>query len=161
MPDIASISAAWASMKAASELAKALFDSKVDAAAKDQILEMRGLIASSLDAVITAKEELQAARDAEREARDKLVHYENWLDEKARYQLTAPSGHPAVYALKESQRNSEPPHYLCTNCYESAKKSILHGGISAHGYFTWNCPGCKTAYPTRARGDVTAEYAQT
>ena len=148
-------------MKAASELAKALFDSKVDAAAKDQILEMRGIIASSLAAVITTKEELQAARDAEREATDKLVRYENWLNEKTRYQLTTPPGNPTVYALKESQSNGEPPHYLCTNCYESAKKAILHGGRSAQGYSTWNCPSCKTVYAARARGDVTAEYAQT
>ena len=145
-------------MKAASELAKALFDSKVDAAAKDQILEMRGLIASSLDAVITAKEELQAARDAERKATDKLVSYENWLNEKARYKLTTPAGGLTVYALQASQSNGEPPHYLCTNCYESAKKSILHGA-RANGFAAWICPSCITTYPTGYRGDAVAEYA--
>lgn len=145
-------------MKAASELAKALFDSKVDAAAKDQILEMRGLIASSLDAVITAKEELQAARDAEREATNKLVSYENWLNEKARYKLTTPAGGLTVYALKEAQSDGEPPHYLCTNCYQSAKKSILHGA-RANGFAAWICPSCITTYPTGYRGDAVAEYA--
>lgn len=158
MPDVTAISTAWASMKAASEIASALFNAKVDAAAKDQILEMRGLIASSLDAVISAKEEVQAARDAERKATDKLLSYENWLEERKRYQLTSPSSGLVVYALKEAEANGEPPHYLCATCYQNAKKSILQGARGAQAFTSWYCPVCRTEVPTGYRGAAVAVF---
>lgn len=157
MADIASISAAWTSMKAASEIARVLFDAKVDSAAKDQILTMRGLIASSLDAVIVAKEEVQAARDAERAATDKLVAYEEWLEERKRYKLFSPSDGTILYALKKEESNGDLAHYICTNCYKDSKKSILQG-LVIDGAFAWECPDCHTKFRTNHRGRAAAIF---
>lgn len=45
----------------------------------------------------------------------------------ARYSLYPTMGHNYVYALRESERGTEPPHFICPRCYEDGQCSILQG----------------------------------
>ncbi len=55
-----------------------------------------------------------------------VARFETWETEKQRYELKE-QGHLKVpaYALKEGVQPAEPPHSICPDCYENAKKSIL------------------------------------
>jgi hypothetical protein len=58
-----------------------------------------------------------------------------WDADKQRYKLVEMKPGVLVYAPKEGMENGEPPHHLCTSCYQTGLKSIL---VSA----TWNPGRC-------------------
>jgi hypothetical protein len=58
-----------------------------------------------------------------------------WDADKQRYKLTELKTGVLAYALRDGMENGEPPHHLCTSCYQSGLKSIL---VAA----TWNPGRC-------------------
>ena len=55
-----------------------------------------------------------------------IVDMKNWEEEEQRYRLKSIAESAFVYSLKESHRVSEPPHWLCPQCFGERRKSILH-----------------------------------
>jgi hypothetical protein len=64
---------------------------------------------------------VQRIRDLEQE----IARIKAWEAEKQRYQLIAPWPGCFVYALKETSKGTEPPHWICEHCYQDGRKSIL------------------------------------
>ena len=66
------------------------------------------------------------------ELQRKVHEFERWESEEKKYSLRCYSGQ-YVYQLKAELVNADRPnHYLCANCYDERKKSILqyrHGTI--------------------------------
>jgi hypothetical protein len=58
-----------------------------------------------------------------------------------RYELWETQTGPVVYRLKTEAQNGEPKHYLCPNCIEARRKSILQGDRHFR-----KCPNCKTQF---------------
>jgi regulator of replication initiation timing len=88
-----------------------------------------------------------------------IASFKTWDTQKQRYQLTPfESGPGIVYALKESMSNSEPPHYICTRCYEEGKRMILQPA-KINGFIHIVCPSCKFDIPTHMRGIGAPQYA--
>jgi len=78
-----------------------------------------------------------------------LAAYDKWEQEKIRYVLRQlPSG-GFIYALNPAQKTHKPPHWLCTNCYESRYKSVLQLEIPATGESCWTCPKCENKVLSR------------
>jgi hypothetical protein len=82
---------------------------------------------------------IQRIRDLEEEVR----RVKAWEETKQRYELNQPTAGTFVYALKVQGRSAEPAHWICTNCYENGRRSILQ--LQSHGYGTdqYSCPNCK------------------
>ena len=85
-----------------------------------------------------------------------------WEKQKKRYKLINPwEKKPAlVYALKESCKESEVAHWICTKCYDDGQRSILQPGEDKNGLILLVCPTCKAELNTGYRGICPAEYAQ-
>ena len=70
---------------------------------------------------------------------------EDWSAEKEKYKLTAIEN-TVVYALKPDVVGNEPPHWICSRCYEDHQRSILSFEVRAHDwgtdYVTWMCSRC-------------------
>ena len=76
------------------------------------------------------------------EAEKKLVAYERWEQEAARYTLQEVFGGVFVYVLDPAHAANQPHHRLCPQCYEDSKKSILQwrdGGMSGPIAFCSRC----------------------
>lgn len=121
-----------AGLSAAAKLLKSLKDlaASPDAKASDtkaQVSELYDVIiasqASALEMLAKERSMLEEIEDL----KTKLARVEAWGAQKARYQLCTPYSGCMVYALKKETSNGEPPHYLCANCYEQGKRSILQG----------------------------------
>lgn len=153
------ISGALTSLHAAIEIAKVSFDAKVDSKTREKVAEMQMALAEALSSVVQARMDLQAARDAEHAATQKLLQYEQWADEKQRYQMLPLGPAGVVYALKASLKGDEPAHYLCANCYGSNRKSVIQPSSTATGTPHWTCPTCRTALPTGFRNHPPPVYA--
>ncbi len=83
-------------------------------------------------AVIELQEKILAAQAAQAslvdhisELKGHVTQLEAWDADKERYKLTDLGVGLLAYALKEGMENGEPPHYLCTQCYNDKIKSIL------------------------------------
>ena len=70
------------------------------------------------------------------ELEEEITRYKTWDAEKKRYELKEIASGQFVYSLKESARENEPTHMLCSNCYNHNQKSILQTEI--------RFPGCHT-----------------
>jgi hypothetical protein len=88
-------------------------------------------------------------RDLEKE----IIEMKTWETEKQRYELKVVARGATTYALKESAEETEPPHWICTACYQNGKKSILQAGPTARQgpdfrLTVWHCHACRAEMRT-------------
>ena len=148
MVDIAAISSAIGGLKTAYDMAKAVQSLKTDT-------EVRQATSEMLDGILTARHQLIEASETQaallaqiKGLEQKVADFENWNGEKERYQLQAIDSGAFAYMVKPSVETTEPPHWLCTHCFEKRHKSILSFKsqeiIPGRGRFaTWSCNSCK------------------
>lgn len=72
---------------------------------------------------------------------DELRQAQAFKSDLDRYELWETPTGSVVHRLKEAMNNGEPMHYLCPNCIESKRKSILQGPRHYR-----ECPNCKTSF---------------
>jgi len=142
MPDMGSISAIAASINAAVNITKAMKDLRDLALVQSKVIELQGVILEAQSGLFTANEERASLIEEIREAESKIAQLETWNAEKQRYQLTDIGDGNFAYALRQSMSSGEPPHYICTACYQNSKKSILHHFETGSGLHVVTCPGC-------------------
>lgn len=127
-------------LKAAGDLAKAFLQLKSDAERQAKVIELQSIILAAQSNAIAAQSDQFAMLEEVRALKEEIAQVKAWETEKQRYQMVSPFSGATVYALKEAMSNGEPPHYICANCYQNGKRSILQ---------------CKT--PTYKDGDGTAK----
>jgi PIN domain nuclease of toxin-antitoxin system len=81
----------------------------------------------------------------------KLMKYEQWEKEAARYELYEIDTQVFVYAYKKSNKNKDPMHYCCAKCMNDRKKSILNlDSEGSDGHKNFHCPSCDKYISTHA-----------
>lgn len=118
-----------------------------------QILEKTVELNQKILTVQTALADAQAEQatliQVIRNLEEDVARLKAWEAEKQRYELTDISGGNGsiAYVIKDSVKGAEPLHYICANCYEHNKKSILQRvGIMVPEANQMLCPGCKTIF---------------
>jgi len=159
MFDAQQVAGALGSLKAAADIAKAVMGAKVDFAVKEQVMSIQQSLLEAQQAMLAMQEAMADANKRARQAEDALVAANDWAKEKERYKLFSPYAGAVVYAMKESEAHGEVPHYICTNCYEQRRKSILSYGKLADGFFALRCSVCKREAPSNFKNAGTAKYA--
>jgi hypothetical protein len=79
------------------------------------------------------------------ELKEKLRQVEGWETEKQRYDLIEFPMGSFAYILKKEAAHGEPIHYICANCYQKSKKSILHKSDGMLGV-SFQCNECKNTF---------------
>ena len=113
--------------------------------------------------VMEGNSNLMAAQQAHSEAlkrvddlEKEVVRLKDWSSEKQKYELKSidPSGF--AYMPKRGMNDGQPPHWLCTNCFEQAQKSILQMKNTIHQFSVYHCNRCSgemTVYARRRPDD--------
>jgi Zn finger protein HypA/HybF involved in hydrogenase expression len=110
-------------------------------------------------AIIELQEKILAAREAQTALLERIsdlekevANFKTWDAEKQKYEMKVISPGSFVYALKEQIKGTEPPHYICANCYEDGNKSFLQrkpaNPIGAQHFGekdTYACPKCHSS----------------
>ncbi len=126
--DIASISSALASVKAASDIAKLIKDSTLTLEQAEIKLKLADLISSLADARVQIAEIKEAHLDKDAEIRE----LRESLAQRCELEWEKP------YYWRVSGETKEGP--FCQHCYDTGTKLIrLQGG----GNGTWHCLSCK------------------
>lgn len=105
---------------------EALKNLATSADAQAKISDLYGIILSGQAIAFEDNLKQRALLETIEELKDQIRAMEAWNSEKQRYQLARPWTGAVVYALKKSASNGEPPHWICANCYNDGKKSLLN-----------------------------------
>lgn len=69
----------------------------------------------------------------------KLIEFESWKKTESEYDLTEICHKRFIYVSKKSAESAQPEHWLCPNCWQQKRKSILQGKPDRQ----YMCPACK------------------
>jgi hypothetical protein len=72
----------------------------------------------------------------------RVAELEAWEAEKERYELVALAPKVMAYAVKQTMRGADPPHYICANCYNSRRKSFLNQITRGTNVDIFQCNAC-------------------
>jgi len=141
--DMTLIQSTISGLKIASDIAKSFLELKSISEIQGKVVELQSTILSAQSSALSANAAQATMIEAIRTLKEEIARIKAWKREKQRYQLTSPWQGSVVYALKKSMCESEPPHYICTNCYEDGRKSILTSQKKDGGFIVFLCPFCK------------------
>lgn len=158
--DITLIQGTISGLKLASDIAKSFLELKSISDVQGKVIELQSAILSAQSSALAANSDQAAMVEEIRTLKEEIARVIAWDAQKSRYKLTAPWSGSVVYALKESMKESEPPHLICTKCYEDGRKSILNPLILTDARVAYTCPICKSQIPTGHRGEPQINYAQ-
>jgi rubrerythrin len=163
MADMAMIQSAIGSIKIASEIAVGLVNLRTMSEVQSKAIELNQKLIEAQHSIFAANAAQSALVEEVRGLKEELVRVKAWESEKQRYKLATPWTGALMYALKESMNSGEPPHWICTKCYQDGRKSILNGreerGKDRAHLATYNCPVCKSSVEGEYGNVVAATYA--
>jgi hypothetical protein len=131
MTDVATISAGLQSLKAAVEIGKAILKLGLSAQVQDQIREMNDKILLAQQSALASNEYQSSLLKQVGDLEKHIAELEAWDAEAETYDLTDVRtkdhimGRAFAYAPKPGTHATEPPHFICANCYQERHKSIL------------------------------------
>jgi hypothetical protein len=153
MPDFGAITAIASSLNAAVNITKAMKDLNDFSVVQSKVIELQSAILEAQSGVFEANAERSALIERIGQLEKEVADFKAWETEKQRYELKAISTGAFAYALKANGQGTEPPHYICANCYEHQKKSVLQQKArsivdNSIGLPTqYRCPGCNSQIP--------------
>jgi hypothetical protein len=128
MVEISVIASALASLKAMKDIAQAMVGLRDSAAFQEKVIEFQSKILDAQSAISALQEERSVLIERIRTLEEEVTKAKAWDAEKQRYQLQAVDRGAFAYVLKPEVQGSEPPHWLCANCYSKGHKSFLQSG---------------------------------
>lgn len=123
--DMGSITAVSGSLQAAVEIVRAMVRLRDATAIQGKVAELQGAILDAQASALTAQQDQFTLMQRVRELEDELARMETWSTEKEKYQLTQVFPEAFAYTLKPERGIDEPPHWLCTTCFENRRRSYL------------------------------------
>ena len=147
MIDIGSISSLAGSLKAASDIAKAMIALRDAEAFQAKAIELNREIMSAQSSALAAYSDQAAMIERIGNLEKQIAELEAWEREKERYQLTDHGGGTFTYGLKTGMEGSEPFHRICAHCYQQRRKSILQShGTFMGGREKVTCHACQGSF---------------
>jgi len=137
------------SFKLISDIIKGILELKTSADVKAKVSELQNAVLSAQSSALAAQAQQTAMVEEIRNLKEEIARVKKWEKEKQRYKLISPWSGTVLYALKKESSASEPPHWICTKCYEDGRKSILNPqkkAIAKYFSHVYVCPVCKSEY---------------
>jgi DNA repair exonuclease SbcCD ATPase subunit len=147
--DVASISGAYQSIKAVIDLLTLAVNAKVEAEAKQRILEAQMRLGELQDTLFGLREQLAQLQEEKAQLQTRLAAAESWNQRIAQYELTETPGGSVVYQFKGA-----PAHYACPSCTNKQQIHILQDNRTFTGKY--RCTGCDKEYSVQPRRDWNA-----
>lgn len=157
MIDFGTLSAALGSAQAAGAMIKSLAGMKSAVDINAKAIELQGVILSLQGDIGNAIAAQAQLAQENQQLKNQLAEIERFHGEAANYNIFQPWPGILVYARKDSVQRSSPPHYLCANCYQNNKKSILQQVLKNH-MLNFTCSSCQVSLQTESRGPLPLQY---
>lgn len=160
MVDMSSIVALAGSLKTAADITSTAMGIRDGAMLQQKVIELQSVILSAQSSALMAQQDQFNLLDEVRTLKRRIESLETWDAQAGDYELKQVDPGAFAYVLKLPEGDQRPNPWLCTNCFESKRKSLLqYKGVNArmsHDYF--ECPNCKgqvtVGYGARPQGAV-------
>lgn len=160
MVDVMSIHSAILGLKTAADMAKGFLQLQSMAEVQGKVIDLQSAILAAQSSALAAQSEQSSMIQQVRELEEEIARIKAWEAEKQRYKLVAIlDGTATAYALKESCKGTDPPHWLCTKCYDDGRRTILQPQYDKAGSGLLVCPTCKSSLHSRYRHTGKPSYA--
>lgn len=126
MVDIALGAQAVSSLQAAYKLVKTLIGVRDAALIEAKMVELRDHITEAQGSLLQSQAQQSSLIQEVHDLKQKLMKLDSWEQEKQRYQLVTPWSGFYVFAIKESNKGTDPAHWICPSCYEKGRKEYLY-----------------------------------
>lgn len=137
--DITLIQGTIANLKLAGDIAKSLLDIKKATDVGAKVVELQSAILAAQSSALAANAAQFSMVEEIRALKEEVVRVKAWESQKERYVLHSPWSGSFVYAVKESMKGADSPHWICTACYEKGVRSILQLVGSSSGAALYRC----------------------
>jgi len=156
--DIASIAALVGALKTAGDLTKTVMDLRDAQAIQSKVIELQGVILTAQSSALSAQQDQFAMLEKVRALEQQIAQHEQWSADAEQYELKQVDSGAFAYMKKPSANDSAPAHWLCVNCFDHKKRSILQykDRTIDKRSSVWACPVCKSqvvTYYARKPGD--------
>ena len=122
---IPELTAAYEALSVVTKLVKTAHQVSTQVEKNQVVIEMQDAILALQDRLHSVQAKIDELAEVKRKTEEKLVAYEQWDAEAAKYQLTDLRGGVLVMSLKPEHASTAPRHWLCPNCFEKRQKSYL------------------------------------
>jgi hypothetical protein len=119
----------------------------------DTFRKMHGEVLAAMQGAIAAQTRQAALLDEVSALKKRVTDLEAWETEKQRYELVALAPNVMAYSIKETMRGTEPPHYICANCYQAGRKIFLNQQVQGVYLDVYLCGGCREELRINKGGD--------
>lgn len=123
--------------------ARDIHETVVDYQTKEKTANLLSMLLDAQQQQLSLNDVLLTAKDRIIELEKEKERYEKWESEKLNYMMAKTDAGSIVYKFNSPDSCHGETHYLCANCYDSGKKSVLQPIGSANPYFQSYCPQCK------------------
>ena len=161
MVDLMTIQGAVLSLKTASDIAKGFLHLQSMAEVQGKVIDLQSAILEAQSNALAAQSEQSSMIQRVRDLEEEIAHMKAWEEEKKRYQLVKPwpGATFVLYALKESCKGAEPPHWICAKCYDDGSRTHLQPSYGINNYWLLVCPTCKAVINSGSLGIHHPQYA--
>lgn len=140
---LAEISAGLSSLKAAFDITKSLNAANTQASINDVKIPLQQHIIDAQQALSAASETQSADARRIAELEQEIMRLKDWSAEKQDYVLADTGQGSLAYEYLEGVESGHPAHWICPQCYEDGKKSILkHESLPVGRADTLVCHRC-------------------
>lgn len=148
------IAAAVTGIRAALEITKAMVGLRDAEAFRAKSIELQAVVLDAFERAIEAREAYSTQADRIRALEAEVAHLQAWDAQKQQYELKPIGQASMARILKPEARGAEHPHWLCPNCFERGRKSLLQNANKIErGHLIVACNDCRLQLPVNR--DVT------
>ena len=141
---ITELSIAFSSIKTVIDITNGLKASHDSATITQVQSDIRKHLLTIQAEALTLQDKHLALLHEKEELIKKVVQFEQWEKTESEYTLQELALGVIAYSYNDSQDSTIPHHWLCTNCYNDRKKSILQiQSTMPVGARKYACPRCK------------------
>jgi hypothetical protein len=146
MPDLIAIGQGLNAVKALTDIAKTIVGLRDSAKLLETTVEFQQQLLSIQKALLDAQTEQATLTQTIRDLEKEVASFEAWDAEKQKYELKTVYLGAFAYMLKPEARGGQPPHWLCTQCYQNRKPSIMQALATVGGWLIYKCPECSNTF---------------
>ena len=147
-PDMAAISGVFSSISGMKTIAEGLLAIRDISVVTSKVAELNSKIIDVQQGLFQLQEERRTLIEKNSSLEKQITDFENWEVEKEKYELVQVAPGAFGYMEKLNGKNTNPPHWLCTTCFENRRKSIFQP-TNAISFSVYQCVPCGTKFTTR------------
>ena len=141
---VSELSMAISSIKTAIQISKTIIEINKDVAINQNAIELQNIIISIQSSVFDIHAKYYELLETKNNIEKELIEIKEWKVTESQYDLIEIYSGTYVYSPNGNHKSPKPNHYLCTNCFDNHKKSLLQiKKKHSSGFGDCFCPLCK------------------